>query len=72
VQLFLWKDGDRALERRLKSNKKAAQLCPVCKEARKLEGMSPEAMFPERLIGGDDSGQNSKETKKRCATAAGS
>lgn len=31
----VWKDGDRALERRLKRRKNAWQLCPICRAARK-------------------------------------
>lgn len=34
----VWPDGDRELERRLKSWKKASQLCPVCQKERRDYG----------------------------------
>lgn len=32
-----WPDGDRALERRLKNQKKASRLCPICRARNKKE-----------------------------------
>jgi len=37
----VWEDGDRELEKRLKSWKRAARHCPQCREARDAEMRDP-------------------------------
>lgn len=39
----VWADADKATERRLKKQKKAWRLCPVCKEAKRVEERRQEA-----------------------------